>query len=308
MLGKRLSTKSEVVIIIVDYSQTAISTLMAELKGRTDVEISTPLVRHMILNTIRSYNVKYGKEFGKMVIACDNKNYWRKKVFPYYKANRKKDRDDSGFDWNSIFEALNQIKLELSEHFPYPVIEVETAEADDIIATLAQWTQDNDLVQQGLDFEAQPVLIISGDHDFAQLQRYKNVKQYSPIQKVWVKAQGTPDEVLMEHVLCGDKGDGVPNFLSPDDVFVTGGRQKPIQKKKLEDWKKLPLEHWETTPHADNVKRNLAMVDLRKIPEDIQNTIINSYEQQKNVRDKTNLLNYFIANKMRDMIDHITEF
>jgi hypothetical protein len=295
-------------MIIVDYSQTAISTLMGELRGRTDVEISTPLIRHMIVNALRSYKVKYGNEFGNIVIACDNKKYWRKQVFPHYKANRKKARDDSGFDWHAIFEALNQIKVEIAEHFPYPVIEVDTAEADDVIATLAMWTQENDLIQDGLDFEPQPVLILSGDHDFTQLQRYKNVKQYSPIHKKWVKAEESIDKIVMEHILMGDKGDGVPNFLSADDVFVSGGRQKPIRKKDLEEWKKLSISDWDGTPHEANIRRNAQLVDLRNIPEDISKTIINNYVSQKDTRDKTQLLNYFIAHKMKNLMEHITEF
>lgn len=281
---------------------------MAELKGRTNVEISTPLIRHMIINALRSYKVKFGKEFGQIVIACDNKKYWRKQIFPYYKANRKKAREDSGFDWHAIFEALNQIKQELAEHFPYPLIEAETAEADDIIAALAVWSQDHDLIQEGLDYVPQPVLILSGDHDFAQLQRYNNVKQYSPIHKKWIKAEEPVDHILMEHILSGDKGDGVPNFLSADDVFVSGGRQKPIRKKDLEEWKKLPIEHWDNTIHAANIRRNSQMVDLRLIPEDIKNTIINNYVLQKDARSKNHLLNYFITHKMKNLMDHITEF
>lgn len=295
-------------MIIVDYSQTAISTLMAELRGRTDAEISTPLIRHMIVNALRSYKNKFGKEFGQLVIACDNKKYWRKKMFPHYKANRKKARDDSGFDWHAIFEALNQIKSELAEHFPYAVVEVDTAEADDIIASLVMWSQEHDLVQQGLEAEPQPVLILSGDHDFTQLQRYKNVKQYSPIHKKWVKATESIDEIVMEHILMGDKGDGVPNFMSPDDVFVSGGRQKPIRKKDLEQWKKLDVSHWDGTPHEAGIKRNKQMVDLRMIPQDIVENIINNYTQQKDVRDKSQLLNYFIAHKMKNLMEHITEF
>lgn len=295
-------------MIIVDYSQTAISTLMAELRGRTDVEISTPLIRHMIINALRSYKVKYGNEFGNIVIACDNKKYWRKQIFPHYKANRKKARDDSGFDWHAIFEALNQIKQELAENFPYPVVEADTAEADDIIATLVMWTQENDLIQNGLDMEPQPVLILSGDHDFTQLQRYKNVKQYSPIQRKFVKAEESIDKIVMEHILMGDKGDGVPNFLSPDDVFVNGGRQKPIRKKDLEEWKKLSISDWDGTPHEANIRRNSMLVDLRNIPMEIQNNIINNYTAQKNVRDKSQLLNYFIAHKMKNLMEHITEF
>jgi hypothetical protein len=281
---------------------------LGELRGRTDAEISTPLVRHMIINALRSYKMKYGKEFGEIVIACDSKHYWRKKQFPYYKASRKKARDDSGFDWHAIFEALNQIKQELSEHFPYPVVEVETAEADDIIAALVLWSQENDLVQDGLDVVPQPVLILSGDHDFTQLQRYKNVKQYSPVHKKWVKAEESIDKIVMEHILLGDKGDGVPNFLSPDDVFVSGGRQKPIRKKDLEEWKKLSISQWDGTPHEANIRRNANMVDLRNIPEELGETIINNYTSQKNVRDKTQLLNYFIAHKMKNLLEHITEF
>lgn len=295
-------------MIIVDYSQTAISTLMGELRGRTDAEISTPLIRHMIVNALRSYKNKFGPEFGQLVIACDNKKYWRKKMFPHYKANRKKARDDSGFDWHAIFEALNQIKVELAEHFPYAVVEVDTAEADDIIAALVMWTQDHDLVQQGLEAEPQPVLILSGDHDFTQLQRYRNVKQYSPTHKKWVTVTEGIDEIVMEHILMGDKGDGVPNFMSPDDVFVSGGRQKPIRKKDLEQWKKLDVTHWQGTPHEAAIKRNQQMVDLRMIPQDIMTNIINSYTQQKDVRDKSQLLNYFIAHKMKNLMEHITEF
>lgn len=295
-------------MIIVDYSQTAISTLMAELRGRTDVEISTPLIRHMIINALRSYKVKYGNEFGNIVIACDNKKYWRKQIFPHYKANRKKARDDSGFDWHAIFEALNQIKQELAENFPYPVVEADTAEADDIIASLVLWTQENDLIQDGLDMEPQPVLILSGDHDFTQLQRYKNVKQYSPIQRKFVKADEPIERIVMEHILMGDKGDGVPNFMSPDDVFVSGGRQKPIRKKDLEEWKKLSISDWDGTPHEAGIRRNAMLVDFRNIPENIRESIINNYTSQKNSRDKSQLLNYFIAHKMKNMMEHITEF
>jgi len=295
-------------MIIVDYSQTAISTLMAELRGRTDVEISTPLIRHMIINALRSYKVKYGNEFGNIVIACDNKKYWRKQIFPHYKANRKKARDDTGFDWHAIFEALNQIKQELAENFPYPVVEADTAEADDIIASLVLWTQENDLIQDGLDMEPQPVLILSGDHDFTQLQRYKNVKQYSPIQRKFVKADEPIERIVMEHILVGDKGDGVPNFMSPDDVFVSGGRQKPIRKKDLEEWKKLSISDWDGTPHEAGIRRNAMLVDFRNIPENIRESIINNYTSQKNTRDKSQLLNYFIAHKMKNMMEHITEF
>jgi len=299
-------------MIILDYSQLAISTLMVELRGQTGAKIDAGLVRHMILNALRSYNTKFRKDYGQLVIACDSRNYWRRDAFPNYKSGRKKARDASGFDWKAIFEALNQVKSELKEFGPYPIIEIDRAEADDVIGSLVFWTQKNGLeVSAGLfsDPESQRVLILSGDHDFEQLQRYSNIKQYSPILKKWIKIREHPDHVLMEHILLGDKGDGVPNFLSGDNVFVDGERQKPIRKTHLALWKTQSPDSWVVgSPHEDNFRRNERMIDLRFIPKDIQESIIHSYEEQKNTRDKSKLLNYFIAFKLRNMIELITEF
>ena len=293
-------------MIVVDFNQTAISSMMAELAGRRDVEVNLPLIRHMIINSIRSYKKKFGAEFGELVIACDNRHYWRREYFPNYKANRKKARQESGFDWSAIFEALHQIRNELQEHFPYPVIDVDGAEADDVIATLAEYSQTSN--NETLVPSEEPFLILSGDHDFEQLQKYKNVKQYSPIQKKWCKLTQSPDAVLMEHIIMGDKGDGVPNILSDDDTFVNGQRQRPIRKDKVAEWKNQQPEQFITNDEMwRNFQRNRELVDLSRIPEEIKESIIDSYEKQKG-GDRSGLLNYFMANRMKQMIELIDEF
>lgn len=293
-------------MIVVDFNQTAISSMMAELGGRRDVEVNLPLIRHMIINAIRSYKKKFGAEFGDIVIACDNRHYWRRQYFPNYKANRKKARQESGFDWSSIFEALHQIRSELQEHFPYPVIDVDGAEADDVIATLAEYSQTSNT--DGLLPSAEPFLILSGDHDFEQLQKYSNVKQYAPVQKKWVKLTESPEAVLMEHIIMGDKGDGVPNILSNDDTFINGHRQRPMKKDKVAEWKKMKPEDFITNDEMwRNFQRNRELVDLSRIPEDIKEAIIESYEAQKG-GDRSGLLNYFIANRMKQMIELVDEF
>jgi hypothetical protein len=293
-------------VIVVDYNQTAISSLMANLAGRRDVEVNIPLVRHMIINALRSYRKKFGPEFGDMVIACDNRHYWRRQYFPNYKANRKKSRDDSGFDWNSIFEALHLVRAELSEHFPYPVIDVDGAEADDVIAVLAEYSQT--MNTDGLLPSAEPFLVLSGDHDFNQLQKWSNVKQYAPVQKKFIKLTETPEAVLMEHIIMGDKGDGVPNILSCDDTFINGDRQRPIRKDKLAEWKTQKPEEFITSDVMwRNFQRNRELVDLSRIPEDIKESIIDSYEKQKG-GDRSGLLNYFIANRMTQLIELVDEF
>lgn len=293
-------------MIVIDYNQTAISSLMAELNGRRDVEINIPLVRHMIINSIRSYKKKFGEEFGEVVIACDNRQYWRRKFFPNYKAMRKKARQDSGFDWNSIFEALNLIREEISENFPYPVIDVPGAEADDVIATLAEYSQTSN--QDGLIPSQEPFLILSSDHDFKQLHKWSNVKQYAPIQKKWVKCTEDPKYVLMEHIIRGDKGDGVPNIFSDDNTFVNNSRQRPIRKDKVNEWKTQQPEDFITNDEMwRNFQRNRELVDLSRIPDEIKEDVINTYEKQQG-QNKSGLLNYFIANRMKNMIELIDEF
>ena len=293
-------------MIVVDYNQVAISNMMAEIGGRRDAEVNLPLIRHMIINSIRSYKRKFGAEFGEIVIACDNRRYWRRDVFPNYKANRKKSRDDSGFDWNSIFEALHQVRAELDEHFPYPVIDVDGAEADDVIATLAEYSQTSNT--DGLIPSAEPFLVLSGDHDFNQLQKWSNVKQYAPVQKKFVKLTERPEVVLMEHIIRGDKGDGVPNIFSDDDTFVTGSRQRPLKKDKVTEWKHQKPEDFITSDEMwRNFQRNRELVDLSRIPLEIKDAIVDSYEKQKG-GGRSGLLNYFIANRMKQMIELVDEF
>jgi len=300
-------------MIIVDFNQTAISTLMAELAGRTDVEIRKDLIRHMIINAIRSYKVKFGAEYGEVVIACDNRKYWRKDKFSYYKASRKKARQDSGFDWKLIFDTLSEIRAELAQFFPYQVIDVEGAEADDVIAVLSEWTQTNGFSSaEGLfgEPEPQPVLILSGDHDFIQLQKYKNVSQYSPIHKKWIKPEQSIQHYLMEHIIKGDKGDGIPNILSADDTFVTEARQRPITAKKMDPW--LDIAPDEFTAHVDdetgrNFNRNRYLIDFEYIPGTVRDNIVNAWQTQPR-KDKSQLLNYFIEHRMKNLIDNLGDF
>ena len=293
-------------MIIIDYNQTFISNFMAETRGRPDVEINVDLLRHMILNQLRNYRKRFGNEYGELVIACDNRHYWRRDVYPYYKAARKKARDSSGHDWSSIFDALHMIRSELDEFMPYPLLDIEGAEADDVIGALAEYSQSS---KTGALFEeSEPVIIISGDHDFQQLQKFPNVAQYSPMKKKMVKLTETPAEVLLEHIITGDKGDGVPNILSADDTFVTEGkRQKPIRKTLLAEWKKQKPEDFITSEMAAGYIRNKQLVDLSMTPQSIKDDVISSYEKQLG-KGRAELLNYFIKYRLKNMIEVAEDF
>lgn len=271
---------------------------MMQIGNHTNIPIEESLFRHMVINSLRSYKQKFGVEYGEIVIACDDKNYWRKQVFPYYKANRKKTRDASELNWANIFETFNKIKQEVKENFPYRVIQVETAEADDIIASLVR--------EHGTDLNGpDKILILSGDKDFVQLQTYGNVKQYDPVRKKWISCDD-PQRYLIEHILKGDAGDGVPNVLSDDDTFVSDKRQKPLTQKKIN---KIYNDGAVILDHiADrNFMRNKCMVDLSMIPENIKLEVIDKFNKEAN-KDRSKLFNYFIHHKLKLLMENIGEF
>lgn len=282
-------------MILVDLNQVMISNLMMQIGNHTNIEIEPNLIRHMVLNSLRSYRSKYKEKYGELVICCDNRHYWRKEVFPYYKAGRKKTREASEIDWTKVFETLNVIRDEIKDNFPYKVIDIQGAEADDIIGTLARKYHAHE-----------KILVLSGDKDFMQLQRYPNVDQFSPIMKRWLRTDD-PMAFLKEHVIKGDRGDGIPNFLSSDDVFVVGGRQRPVSKKKLEVWVGSDPEQFCDENMLRNFKRNEQLIDLTKTPQSIVDDIINTFENYE-VPSRSGLLNYFVQNKMKLMLDSIQEF
>lgn len=272
-----------------------ISNFMAQVGNHTNIDIDENLFRHMVLNSIRSYNQKFKAEFGEIIIACDASNNWRRDIFPYYKANRRKARQKSDVDWNTVFESLNKVRQELKEYFPYRVIHIDKAEADDIIGILS-----------ALYGNEQPVMIVSGDKDFRQLQVYSKVKQYDPVRKRAI-VDKDPVNYLKEHIMRGDMGDGVPNFLSKDDTFVVGGRQKPLRQAKLDEWMKMDPNEFCDQEMLRNYRRNEALVDLSLTPDYIKNQVIAIYEEQAG-KGRGKLFNYFIDNKLKHLMESINEF
>lgn len=283
-------------MIIVDLSQVMLSNLMMLLGKHTNTELDENMLRHMILNSIRRYKVKFADKYGEMIIACDDKNTWRRDIFPYYKANRKEDRDNSELDWNLIFAALGKIKEELKEFFPYRVIQVDRAEADDVIGTLAK----------AFSTTNEKVLILSGDRDFKQLQRYTNVSQYDPVNDR-VITEDDPARYLKRHIMKGDKGDGVPNFLSADDCIITKTRQKSVMEKKLLVWLEQEPEEFCTPEMLSRYRRNEMLVDLEKIPQEIQQKIISEYHAQAG-KNSSKLFNYFVEHKLKHLMSDISQF
>lgn len=294
--------------MLIDLNQVLISNLMQSISGRMMVPdengnlvkakdgLNENLIRHMCINTIRSQVRQFKNKYPNVIICCDNRHYWRKDYFPFYKANRKTDREASGLDWGMIFDTLNRIRDELKANFPYKIIDVDGAEADDVIAVLtARFAASSS------------VLILSSDKDFAQLQKYPNVTQYSPILKRFIKIDD-PASFTKEHILKGDRGDGIPNILSPDNTFVAGERQKVLNSKKLQEWLKQDAETFCTTDAMlRGFKRNQTLVDFDYIPSNIQGAIVQAFDESTPATKET-MLNYFMSKGLRVMIESIHDF
>lgn len=287
-------------MILVDLNQVLLAGLMAQINSQKGVKLEENLVRHMVLNIIRTHVKNFRAEYGEVVLCCDNRKYWRKEFFPFYKAGRKKNREKSDLDWHMIFDILAKLKQELKEHFPYKVIDVEGAEADDIIGTL---------VPRHIMHEN--ILILSSDGDFLQLQQYNGktkfkIKQYNPSLKKYV----TSDDPLLdlkEKIIRGDKGDGIPNVFSPSDCFVRELRQKPITKVIIDKLLNEDWNNWQDDVAKTGFSRNQILIDLKMIPSEIKENIINTYDQIKPA-SKNNLLNYFMEHRLKNLMEVIEEF
>lgn len=284
--------------ILIDFNQVMLASLFASIGNHHNIDVDENLLRHMFLNSLRSNRKKFHQEFGEIVICADGKNSWRREIFPYYKASRRKSREESELDWNELFRIINTIRSEIKDHFPYKVIHLDHCEADDIIGVVVHEFGTE------LNIGTDQFLILSGDKDYIQLHRYANVKQYDPVRKKWVQ-NSDPDKYLMEHILKGDGGDGVPNILSPDNCLAIGERQKMMTAKRLADLSKGPQHMDENT--VRNYHRNKMMIDLTEVPENYKTKILEEYNKEKDV-GRSQLFNYFVEKKLKNLITDLQDF
>ena len=279
-------------MILIDMNQISVASLMMHLHMNRG-ELEEDMVRHMILNSVRMYRTMFNEDYGEIVLAYDSKSYWRRDFFPQYKSNRRKNREEDNKDWDSIFEVLNQIKNEIKEFLPYKVVETYGAEADDVIATLCKH------------YQSEKIMIVSGDKDFIQLQKYDNVSQYSPVTKKLVNGVD-PNVYIKEHVLKGDKSDGVPNVLSPDHTFTDELRQRPLTSKKMHDILATEIDDLNDELKR-NYQRNFKLINLDNIPEKLELDILDDFKGAS-CGNRSKLLNYFIEKRLTSLTENIGEF
>jgi len=278
-------------MLLIDNNQIILANIFQASKDGEP--LNEDYIRHTVLNTYRKYRTKF-RQYGEMILCNDGSNYWRKQIFPYYKANRKKQQEAKKDEWKAVFDVLDVLREEIKEIFPYPSIRLQGAEADDIIYTLCKTYS-----------QSEKILIVSNDKDFQQLQIFPNVEQYGPTTDKYLTC-ADPRGVLFEHIVGGDSSDGIPNMLSDDDTFVTDGkRQTPLTQKRLAQIKKDA----ESSTFYENPKyiRNSTLIDMSNVPQDLQNQILEEYKKQQG-KNKNKLFNYFIKHKLKTLMPDIESF
>lgn len=278
-------------MILIDFTQTIIAGLMAQLK-MNDGDVSEDMLRHMIINSVRNYQKRYAPDYGEIVLCTDAAHPWRRDYYPLYKAGRKKAREASDMDWGMLFDTLQKVKEEIRDNFPYRYMYVENCEADDIIAILVKKYA-----------PTEDILIVSGDKDFQQLHKYDNVRQWSPNLNKMIQCDD-PESFLKEHILRGDKSDGIPNILSNDDVFDLGIRQTPLRKPILNSYMRMTIE--KDDKYYRNYLRNQTLIDLEFIPEDIEDKILQEYDNTNVVRGK--VFDYLRTHRLNELLNHVEDF
>lgn len=284
-------------MILVDNSQVIMSSLFAQ---RNMDYTDESFIRHMVLNTYRMYRKKFGREYGELVLCREGRGgeySWRRKFFPLYKASRRESRKDNPEMWKQFYEIMDTIQTEIREVFPYKNISVSGCEADDVISVLVRRLH-----------STEPVLILSGDKDFGQLQIYPNVKQYSPMQKKFIVVDN-PKGFLFEHIARGDSSDGVPNVLSDDDCFVSDGkRQKPITRKRLDELQKSVADTGKVPDSvAANWNRNETLISHLCIPTEYETRIMEEWSKPF-AANRSRILGYMIDKGLKNLISEIGDF
>lgn len=285
-------------MILIDINNVMMVNLHASFPKKPQKDdFNAHKVRHLILNMIRTVNYKFRDEYGPIVICCDAKNTWRKKVFPYYKAHRKADRNKlTHIEWPVVFDLFSDVKEELKEWTKYPVLEVDGAEGDDVIAALV------------LQFPYDKHVIVSRDRDFQQLQAYNpNLTQWDPVEKR-ILTPANKETFLQEHILDGDRNDGIPNVLSDDDVLVVPGkRQGKLTQKRIAEMMSTPVAEWVNTTHKRNWSRNRVLIDLRERPPSLTRDILQQYDEQKD-KPRHRVYKYLITYKLTELLDVVDHF
>ena len=255
-------------MVLIDFSHltfrmlyVAISEARPKKKnGKYVTEDFKDIFVYLIIQSLINIKKKH-REYGEIVICIDSasKGYWRKDICPMYKSHRAKDRDESDVNFEEVFEVINDLLANLKLNFPFKIIEIEKAEADDVIIVLSKMISESNTGK---------CLIYSEDKDFFQMLKYPRVDFFRPIAKQWITLEDKDmDKWLIEHVCIGDKSDNVPKII--DNIYFS-------------DNFKMHLMNFGITDIDDQMQLDIKCIDNKELKENIFNTFTINKKNRKN--------------------------
>ncbi|UNA02346.1 RNaseH [Serratia phage SP1] len=297
--------------LLFDMSQIA---LAAALQNFEDKEpVSTTMVRHIVLNSIKYNLKKFRAKYPNVILAFDNHEggYWRRKYGWYYKKTRAEGREESQWDWEGYFTAMNKLVEEFPRFMPYYSLSIPGVEADDTIGVLTE----------RLALQGHPIMIVSSDGDYTQLHKFKEVKQWSPMHKKLVHVKnGSARMDLFHKLLKGDRKDSVASVRVRNDFWarrIDGERTPAMKAKVIEDcaaadgYDQIESILKEAYPKDLNLierfKENEIMIDMSKMPTDIKQSILDKFEQY-NLAPRSRIYSYFVKCGLAKLMNNINEF
>lgn len=210
------------------------------------------------------YNIPYENMI--IVRDCPRETIWRMNLYPEYKANRKNTCSYKNKKYNigNIFKHIyNDLYPVLEKQYGFKILKVENAEADDIIAVLANRIRELD--------SNRLIVIISNDNDYLQLVNEKTLIWSLQNKLLNTKVETTAEEILLKKVLKGDDSDNIPSLVGNMNDRELNELIK--DRKILNDW----LES-----HPDKKEmylNNRKLIDFQYIPSDIRKTILDESKE-----------------------------
>lgn len=236
-------------ITIVDFSHLNVRNLFialqqAQPKKKDGLYITEQFIqyhKHLIFNSLQYIKNKFKNE---IILAIDGTNNWRKEVYPLYKANRSKAKEDNDVNFEEFFEETSKILTAIKDNFPFKVIKVDRAEADDIAGVIA--------LEYGNEID---ITLVTSDHDWLQVLSHTMTRMWDPIKKtnsllsdfentIINTDYGRMSRFTIIHSLIGDKGDGVPTitgFTKFSDNFLSYLRENGIKTQRVDKVSKLDI-------------------------------------------------------------------
>lgn len=295
--------------LLFDFENLVLRCLYGAKEVNADTgDINYDMLEYLVFNSISSLLFK--ERVNEVILALDSKS-WRKLIYPNYKADRKKKKEESKINWDEFHNWKHNFLDEVKNNLPFKVLYINKAEADDIIGTLV------------LNDRLKDCVIVSMDSDYLQL--CNKCRIYNPIKKEY-RTPVNPEKFLFEAAVLGQKKDYISNSRTPLDwpdwkkrpPFGEKGLEKLLLNNELDSFLDTEISYFfkneETQEEYSSTilprklyELNLKLIDLKCTPNVIKDAILNQYDTYTMDANPNDLYLYFTNKKWNEVLENFNK-